>query len=321
MDRLEIGDLLGPRLFTTGQTVLNREDIKTLDDARAIARRHAEFDDTETFKRHFAGNRLQEQWLVMAAHEYKLSLKVHQVSGNIKSILPIILDGNSGLEHYISTVPLHEDVLQFLAKSGVTYTPTLLVAPDEGQQFGESYFFANFDLEKQTRLQHFLPPYAMRVYVDMAKRARSAQVKSCLLPNYAAQAARLMAAGGRVGLGSHGQLPGFGVHWELWALAMGGMPPHDVLRVGTIFGAEAIGHGKDFGSIEVGKLADLQVLDRNPLEDIQDTNSLRYVMKNGRLYEGSTLNEIWPQPREMPPLYWQGCDGSTYRMKPNDEGT
>jgi imidazolonepropionase-like amidohydrolase len=102
-------------------------------------------------------------------------------------------------------------------------------------------------------------------------------------------AASIVAAGGRAGLGGHGQLQGLGVHWELQNFALGGMKPHDVLRVATIFGAEAIGHGKNFGSIEAGKLADLQILDRNPLDDIAHTLSIRQVMIGGRLvsrYDG-----------------------------------
>ena len=76
-------------------------------------------------------------------------------------------------------------------------------------------------------------------------------------------------------------------------------------RVGTIFGAEAIGLQADLGSIERGKFADLQVLDANPLEDIANTTSIRYVMKNGRLYEAETLNEIWPRQRKLPVMWWQ----------------
>ena len=82
------------------------------------------------------------------------------------------------------------------------------------------------------------------------------------------------------------------------------MPLHDVLRVGTIFGAEAIGVDKDLGSLEPGKLADLQVLDKNPLDDIRNTNTLVYVMRNGRLYDANTLKEIYPREREIQPPYW-----------------
>ena len=94
------------------------------------------------------------------------------------------------------------------------------------------------------------------------------------------------------------------MHWELWTIASGGMANHDVLRVGTIFGAEAIGVARDLGSLEIGKLADLQVLDRNPLEDIRNTNSLRYVMKNGRLYDANTLKEVAPRDKPLDRMWW-----------------
>src|SRR5690349_5904403 len=99
-------------------------------------------------------------------------------------------------------------------------------------------------------------------------------------------------------------MQGLGVHWELWSIASGGMPNHDVLRVGTIFGAEAIGVGKDLGSIEAGKLADLQVLDKNPLDNIRNTTSIRYVMKNGRLYDGNTLAEVAPRTKNLDRMWW-----------------
>jgi hypothetical protein len=121
---------------------------------------------------------------------------------------------------------------------------------------------------------------------------------------FAEQAAKMVAAGGRVGMGSHGQLQGLGAQWEIWNIASGNMPKYDVLKVATIFGAEAIGHEKDFGSLEAGKFADLQVLDKNPLDDIKNTNTIKYVMKNGRLYDGNTLAEIWPRQKQLARLWW-----------------
>ena len=131
-------------------------------------------------------------------------------------------------------------------------------------------------------------------------------------PAVAAAAAKIVEAGGRVGVGSHGQLQGLGYHWEMWALASGGMPAHDVLRCATLRGAEIIGYAQDLGSIEPGKLADLVVLSRNPLEDIRNTNTVRWVVKNGELYDGDTLDRTWPSPRKLkPPWWWDSGPSST----------
>ncbi len=87
-------------------------------------------------------------------------------------------------------------------------------------------------------------------------------------------------------------MQGISAHWDMWAMQSGGMTNFEVLRAATLHGAEAIGYAQDLGSIEVGKLADLIVLVENPLEDIRNTNTIKYVMKNGELFEGDTLNQI-----------------------------
>jgi len=79
----------------------------------------------------------------------------------------------------------------------------------------------------------------------------------------------------------------------------------------TLFSAEAIGLQQDLGSLEAGKLADLLVLDRNPLDNIKNTNSIRYVMKNGELYEADTLNMVWPQSKPLPKQFWWDTEPSS----------
>jgi imidazolonepropionase-like amidohydrolase len=84
------------------------------------------------------------------------------------------------------------------------------------------------------------------------------------------------------------------------AHAAGGMTPHEVLHAATIGSAETIGRQDEIGSLDVGKYADLVVLDRNPLADVRNTLAIAWVMKNGRLYDAATLDEIYPEPRKLP---------------------
>jgi len=111
-------------------------------------------------------------------------------------------------------------------------------------------------------------------------------------------------AGGRIGVGSHGQLQGLGMHWELWLVQSGGLSEYDALRAATIVGAEAIGLGTEVGSLEPGKLADIIVLDKNPLENIRHTNTVSMVMVNGRLYDANTLDEVYPRKRALTRQPW-----------------
>jgi adenine deaminase len=78
-----------------------------------------------------------------------------------------------------------------------------------------------------------------------------------------------------------------------------------VLRAATLSGAKYLAMDKDIGSLEVGKLADLIVLDRNPLEDIRNTHAIRYTMVNGRLFDAETINELGNHPRTRKPFFWE----------------
>jgi hypothetical protein len=216
----------------------------------------------------------------------------------------MIIDGYPGQEHTWPIFPVYSDVIGLAAESKITYTPTLLVA--YGGPFSENYFYENENTNPHDdpKLRRFTP----HAVIDQATRRRGQWFlpEEYVFEEHGKALKDVVEAGGRVGIGSHGQLQGLGYHWELWAVAAGGMSNHDALRAATILGAEGIGLDRDLGSLAPGKLADLIVLDANPLDDLRNTNSIRYVMMNGRLYEGDTLNEVWPRQRPLElPDHWQ----------------
>lgn len=298
-DLVETGDILGPRIFSTGPGVFWSDDIKSLSDARDVLRRYTEYYNTQTIKQYMVGDRKVRQWVVMAAHELGLSPTL-EGGLDYKKNLTEAMDGYAGLEHSFAIAPLYKDNLQLLAESGTTYTPTLLVL--YGGPWAENYWFQRHDITRDEKLGRFTPrSELLRMGLRRPGWWHSSQYSHPLI---AAQANKLIQAGGRVGIGSHGQLQGLGYHWEMWNLASGGTKPMDVLRAATIHGAHAIGHARSVGSIESGKLADLVVLDANPLENIFNTNTVRYVMKNGRLYDGNSLDEVYPRKRPLARGWW-----------------
>lgn len=302
-DMVDSGMIPGPRIYATGPGVFATSGIEDRDAAFRFVKRYKEAYKTNTLKQYVAGDRIVRQWIIEACKEYGITATV-EGSLDLKLNLTQMADGYSGQEHSLPIAPLYKDVTTFVAKTGTFYTPTILVA--YGAPWSENYWFETEEPANDTKLRKWIP---WELLDGMVRRR-----PQWFLPEEYGHAliakgvADVVHAGGRAGLGSHGQLQGLGAHWETWNLASGGLTPHETLRVITLFSAEAIGLQQDVGSIEPGKLADLLVLDRNPLENIRNTNSIRYVMKNGEIYEGDTLNRIWPDTRALPKQFWWGTE-------------
>ena len=304
-DAVDAGQIIGPRIYATGPGIFANDDVTSADDAGEVMKRYSEFYRTETIKQYMAGDRRQRQWIVMAAKEQKITPTL-EGGLDFKKNMTEAMDGYAGIEHTLPIAPMYKDAVQLFAQSGTTWTPTLLV--QYGGPWAENWWYEHYDILSDPKLTRFTP------FSELERRGlrrpqwfRDSEYSYKL---FAEQAKKVVEAGGRVGLGGHGQLQGLGVHWELWNIASGGMKPMDALRVGTIFGAEAIGLQKQLGSVEAGKLADLMVLDANPLDDIKNTNTIRYVMKNGRVYDGNSLAEVWPRQRPLPKQWWMTNDAA-----------
>lgn len=169
---------------------------------------------------------------------------------------------------------------------------------------GEYYYYQRDNVWENEKLLTFSP----RSVIDSRSRHRTMvpieeYKNGHILVSEAVHT--LAEAGVKVNMGAHGQLQGLGAHWELWMLHQGGMSELEALKAATINAAEYIGAGEDIGSLEKGKLADLLILDKNPLDNIENSRFIDQVMINGRLYDAETMNQIGHYEEVRQPFFWE----------------
>ena len=298
-DWIDAGLMLGPRALSTGPGIFNHNEFRSQRHAEAVLTRYRDHYRVHNLKAYISGNRRQRQWLAQAARKLKL-MPTTEGALDMKLNMTHAIDGFSGNEHNFPVVDLYADAVQLTARSGMSYTPTLLVT--YGGPWAENRFYSEESPHEDPKLRRFTP---LPFLAARTLRRFWFHEREYSYPQVAAGAAKIMRAGGRVGVGAHGQLQGLGYHWELWALASGGLSNLEALTAATRQGAEIIGVAADIGTVEEGKLADLVVLNSDPMDDIRNSADLALVVKGGELFEADTLNRLWPEPKPLPPQWWQ----------------
>ena len=297
------GRILASRIFSTGEILYGAHaeefaSIDELEDARQHVQR-LKAQGAISIKNYNQPRREQRQMVVTAAREAGLMVvaeggSLYHMDGTI------IVDGNTGLEHNLPPEHFYDDVMQLWPATGVGYSPTLIVT--FGGLTAENWFYQESDVWTHPILSRYVPPHILQPRSVRRTMAPESDYKA--FRDSAANARRLMERGVLVNIGAHGQREGLGSHWEIWAFVQGGMSPMQALRTATINPARYMGLAHDLGSIEAGKLADLLVVDGNPLEDIRVTDDIAYVVLNGRIHEGGSLAEKLTGERRLEPLYW-----------------
>ncbi len=304
------GQMVGPRIYSTGFILYGADGdfkatINGLEDARSSIRRTKAY-GAQSVKSYNQPRREQRQQVMQAARELGINV-VPEGGSTFYTNMTMIMDGHTGVEHNIPVAPVYKDVLELWKTSKSGYTPTLIV--NYGGLNGEYYFYQKDNVWENEKLLKYTP----RSIVDARSRHRT------MVPDEEYENGHILVSkvaksltdnGVKVNLGAHGQLQGLGAHWELWLLHQGGMTNMEALEAATINGANYIGAGKEIGSLKKGKLADLIVLEKNPLEDIKNTETVTYTMVNGRLYDTATMNEIGNVDIDRSEFWWENSKAS-----------
>jgi imidazolonepropionase-like amidohydrolase/Tol biopolymer transport system component len=300
------GLILAPRTFSSGEIVYGARSpgryalIDSYEDALGHVRR-LRAEGAHSIKNYNQPRRNQRQQVAAAARAE--GLLVVPEGGSLFSMdITLIQDGNSTVEHNIPQRRLYDDVVSLYRQTRVGYNPTLVVT--YGGLAGDPYWSQATPVWDHPLLTRHTPPQVLAGRV----RAITAPPDQFADQYSARESLRLARAGVPVAIGGHGQQPGLAAHWEIWSFVRGGATPVEALRFATAEGARVYGF-TDIGSLEPGKLADLVILEANPLEDIRNTERIEHVMLNGRLYEAATLHETVTGNRRRQPYHWEQLGG------------
>jgi imidazolonepropionase-like amidohydrolase/Tol biopolymer transport system component len=297
------GLITAPRTFSTGTILYGatgafKAEIDSLDDALFHLKRMQAI-GAFSVKSYNQPRRDQRQQIIAAARELKMMV-VPEGGATFMHNMSMIVDGHTGIEHTLSVQSAYDDVMDLWRGTGVGYTPTLSVA--YGGISGEQFWYEHDDLWLHERLKTFIPPHILN---PRSRRREKSPLEDYNHIRVAEIAKQVIDDGGLVQAGGHGQLNGMCTHWEMWSFVQGGMTPIQALTCGTLHGAKYLGLDKDVGSLEVGKLADIIVMESgaDPIKNIRDSERVQFTIANGRIFESKSMTEL--TSGRPPDFFWK----------------
>ncbi|MCE9679666.1 amidohydrolase family protein [Shewanella sp. AS1] len=303
-EQQKAGMIAGPRIFSTGTILYGANmpgytsHIDSLEDAKFHLERLKKV-GAFSVKSYNQPRRNQRQQVIAAARELEMMV-VPEGGSLLQHNLTMIADGHTTVEHSLPAEKIYSDIKQFWGQSDVHYTPTLVVA--YGGIAGENYWYDKTDVWAHPRLSKYVPGDLLQA---RSMRRPTAPDEHYNHFNVARVANELNQLGVKPNIGAHGQREGLAAHWEMWMFAQGGMSNMEVLKTATINPAETFGMDHQLGSIKVGKLADLIVVDGDPLADIRVTDKVIHTMVNGKLYDAETMNQLNGNKIQRKPFFFE----------------
>ncbi|MGI2049776.1 amidohydrolase family protein [Shewanella oncorhynchi] len=303
-EQQKAGNIVGPRIFSTGTILYGANapgytsHIDSLDDAKFHLERLKKV-GAFSVKSYNQPRRNQRQQVIAAARE--LGMMVVPEGGSLlQHNLSMVADGHTTIEHSLPVGSIYNDIKQFWSQTQVGYTPTLVVA--YGGISGENYWYDKTDVWAHPRLSMYVPADILQARSMRRPHAPESHYNHF---NVARVANELNKLGVHPNIGAHGQREGLAAHWEMWMFAQGGMSNMEVLKTATINPATTFGMEQQLGSIKEGKLADLIVIDGDPLADIRVTDRVTHTMVNGKLFDAETMNELNGDKAQRKPFFFE----------------
>ena len=322
-DAINRGAIRGPRTFVSGERAANTRDgdppslpLQTVDEARAYVRKldaqgvdvikvdsslsydqlRAVIDEAAAAGLRVVGHsqnirRAAEVGLKYMEHTNTLTLAILEAMGRPARVT----SDQRGADIALMDPTHFPALIAFMVGQGVYVNPTLAAQWRSSTPRGPEWAAAAAQIVKDPGLA-FVPADVRTSWTQPDSRPpnREGYAK---MAEFVRQYAK---AGGKViSATDAGFMPGLSMHYEMQMLADIGLSPMTIIQGATLWPAEAVGKAKDLGSVEPGKLADILVVEGNPLDDIGTTKSIRMVIKEGQILD-TTYDPLFVNPLPRP---------------------